>query len=106
QARAEPAARPRAGKLLNYVERTKDRLALVGEFVHRLLIVAVRVELPAAVEARLDDAGIDLAAARIERHGRADREFVEQTADAPEADAHPILVPAPIGMIGQHRLSW
>src|ERR1700724_758942 len=58
QARAEPPARTRPGKLLDDVERAEDRFALVSELVHRLLIVAVRVELPAAVEARIDDARI------------------------------------------------
>src|ERR1043166_9636321 len=54
QARAEPAARPRPGKFLDDVEGAENRIALVGELMHRLLIVAMRVELPAAVEARLD----------------------------------------------------
>src|SRR6185436_3033676 len=44
----EPPARPRPGKSLDYVERSENRFPLIGQLVHRLLIVAVRVELPAA----------------------------------------------------------
>ena len=51
--------------------------ALVVDLVHRLLVVAVGVQLPAAVDARLDRRGIGLAAPGIERHRRTDAEPVE-----------------------------
>ena len=104
QAGTEPAARPPAGELLDDVERPRDCGALVLDLVHRLLVVAVRVELPAAVEACPDGARIGLAGPGIERDRRPHAEPVEHLANAPESDAHAVFVPAPVRMIGQLRL--
>src|SRR5262245_35531333 len=104
QSGTEPTARPLSRELFDDIERSANRAALILHLVHRLLIVAVRVELPAALEAGIHGTRIGFAAPRIERDRRSNCKPVEDFSDAPESDAHPIFMPAPIGVIGQLRL--
>src|SRR5262249_45834983 len=67
------------------------------------LLVAVAHELPAGVLARLRHARVIDADARVERERRADLQPLVERVEAPEADAHAVLVPAPVRHIGQQR---
>src|SRR5437763_21625 len=83
-----PAARRLTPEFCDDRDRLVDHRLLVIELVHRYLIVAVRVELPAGIDTGLRDLRIGFAHARIERHRRADLERIEHALHAPEADAH------------------
>ena len=80
EAGAEPAARRPAPEFGDDRHRLVDHRLLVVELVHRHLVEAVRVELPAVVDAGLRDLRIGLAHARIERDGRRDLQPLEHRA--------------------------
>src|SRR5262245_35636685 len=101
--RPEPADRALAGELLDGVEAAPDHPRLVLLVVDRSLLVAVAHELPPRVLARLRDARVVHAHARVDRHRRPDLQARVERVEAPEADAHAVLVPAPVGHVGQER---
>ncbi len=101
QARAEPAQRALAGKPRDGGERALDHRRLVLFVVDRPLLVAVAHELPAGVQAGLRHARVVDAHARVDRQGRADAKALIERVKAPEAHAHAVLVPAPVGHVGQ-----
>src|SRR5262249_58654305 len=99
QAGPEPADGALAGEFLDRVERSADHAALVFLAVDRPLLVAVSHAFPARLAASLRDARIVDADARVDRDGRADLQPPVELLEAAEADAHPVLVPAPVGQI-------
>src|SRR5207237_9687085 len=98
-----PPHRPLAGELLEYIQGPLDRVALVLELVHRHLDIGMAHEFPAAVARRGRDARIALANLGIDRERRPDAEAPERGVQTPEADAHPVLVPAPVRHVGKER---
>src|SRR6185437_405160 len=105
EAGAEPAARRPDPEFRDDGHRLVDHGFLVVELVHRHLVEAVRVELPARLDTGLRDLRIGLAHARIERDGWRDLQRLEHALEPPEGDAHAVLVPAPVRMVRQHRLA-
>jgi hypothetical protein len=105
QARALPAARCRASEALDGFDRVADRPALVIEPVHRALHEAVAHEFPACGQRRLGDARIAVADIAVDRERRGDAEMAQHLEQAPEADPHAVLVPGPVGQVGQQRLT-
>ena len=91
------------GELLDHAHGPGDDGALVVELVHGDLLVGVRVELPAAVHAGPDHLRVGLADLGIDGHRRLGADALVHLAHAPEGDAHAVLVPAPVGQIGQLR---
>src|SRR5262249_7329056 len=71
--------------------------------VDRALLVAVAHELPAGVLARLRDARVIDAHSRVDRDGGLYLELLVEGVEAPEADAHAVLVPGPVRHVGQQR---
>src|SRR5262245_17766457 len=100
ETRPEPAGWAFTRKLLDYVERAVDHIALILELMHGLLIIAVGIELPSAVQAGFNRFGVRLARLRVERDGRRNAEPIEHAANSPESHTHSVFVPAPIWMIG------
>jgi hypothetical protein len=82
-----------------------DDAALVVELVHRHLVVAVGVELPAILDAGFDDLGIGFADSRVQRDRRRRADLAQHFLQAPEAHPHPIFVPAPVRHVGKLRLA-
>ena len=105
QAGSEPAHRALAGELLELVHGAVDHAGLVLLLVDRTLLPAVAHELPAGVLAGGGDARVVDRHARVDRQRRADAEALVQRVEAPEADAHAVLVPRPVGHVGQHGLA-
>src|ERR1700730_5465052 len=68
------------------------------------LLVGMAHEFPAVGTRLFGDARIVLANASIERQRRANAQALEQLEEAPEADPHPVFVPAPVRHIGNLRL--
>ena len=101
----EPAARPFAGEFLDHVHGAHDDGALVVDLVHRHLVEAVGVDLPAHVHAGLHHGGIGLADPCVERDCRRDIQFLQHLAQPPEADPHAVFVPAPVRVVGLLRLA-
>ncbi len=104
QTRPEPAARALAGELLDHLHRLLDGGALVIELVHRDLLIAMRVQLPARFQAGLHHLRIAFADPGVERHGRRGADPLQHGLHAPEADPHAVFVPAPVRMVGEERL--
>ena len=104
QAGTEPAARPLAGEFLDHVHRLVDGRALIVELVHRDLLVAMRVQLPARFQTGLDHLRIAFADLGVQRHRRRRADALQHLAHAPEADPHAVFMPAPVRMVGQQRL--
>ena len=98
-----PAARPVAGEFLDDADRPLDDLRLILDPVHRHVLVAVRGQLPAAFETGGHDLRVALADPRVDRYGRRHLQPVEHALKAPEADPHAVLVPRPVGYVGQQR---
>src|SRR5262249_18610893 len=105
QAGAAPAARSLAPEFLDDVHRFHDHAALIVELVHRHLVVTVRVELPAVFDARLDDLGVSFANSRIQRDRGLCPNLPEHLSQSPEADPHPVLMPAPVRHVWELRLA-
>ena len=105
QARPEPAARRPAPEFADDVDGLLDRAELVLDLVHRDLVVAMGVQLPAGVGDRLDHLRVGLAGAAVDGDGRRHLQPLEHSLEPPEADPHAVFVPAPVRMIGQHRLA-
>ena len=103
EARAEPAARALAGELLDHRHGLGDDGALVVELVHGDLLVGVRVELPAALQAGLHHLRVGLADPGVDGDGRLGADALVHLAHAPEGDAHAVLVPAPVRQVGKLR---
>src|ERR1700722_2983972 len=68
------------------------------------LLVGMAHEFPAVGTRLFGDARIVLANASIERQRRANAQALEQLEEAPDADPHPVFVPAPVRHIGNLRL--
>ena len=105
QARPEPADRALAGELLEPVHRPHDHAALVLDLVDRALVPGMPHELPAAVLGLPRDALVVVAHARVDRQRRADAVLLVEVEEAPHADAHAVLVPAPVRHVGQQRVA-
>ncbi len=104
QARPEPAHRPPSAEALQDVEAAPDGRGLIGEQVHRHLIVAVAHELPTGAPRLLGDARIVLADAGIDGERRPQRAAREQFEEPPGPHPHAVFVPAPVGNVGQQHL--
>src|SRR5207253_435134 len=80
-----------------------DGGALVGEEVHRALRDAVAHELPARVQHRPRDRLVRADHVGVDGRGRADLSLAERLEHPPEADAHAVVVPGPVGDVGHGR---
>ncbi len=104
--RPEPAARPRAGALLDCVDDVVDDLLLfiLGLAVdQRRVVVTVAHPFPAELLAALDDARIFAADVGVERHGALDAVFFHHLHHAPDADAHAVVAPGVVQHV-RHEL--
>ena len=100
EAGAEPALRLLAGELLQQLDGLADGLALVGEQVHRPLDDPVAHELPAGVQHGAGHRLVGLDHVGVDGGGGADLPLGERVQQPPEAHAHPVVVPGPVGHVG------
>ena len=103
KARPPPSSRPVSRECGDQINGSLDGLRLILDPVHRDVLVAVRGQFPAAGEAGRHHLRIAVADFGVDGDGRRDAEPLEHPVEAPEADAHPVLMPAPIGDIGDQR---
>src|SRR3989449_161075 len=99
----EPALRRLAGEVTEELDGLTDGGALVGEEVHRALRDAVAHELPARVQHRPRDRLVRADHVGVDGRGRADLSLAERLEHPPEADAHAVVVPGPVGDVGHGR---
>ena len=105
QPRAEPADGAGAGEGLQPVHGAMDHAALVRLLVDRALLPGMAHELPPGVPGGGGHPFVVVADARVDGERRADAQPPEHFMETPEADAHPVFVPGPVGHVRQQHLA-
>lgn len=105
EARALPAAWRPAGEVADGLDRVGDGGTLVLHLVHRLLDEAMPHEVPAGLVRGLAGLAIEFAGGAVDGERRLQLARLQRLQETPEADAHPVLVPRPVGDVGQQRLA-
>ena len=102
EAGAEPAPGRFPGELPQHLDGLADGRALIGEEVQGALDHAVGHELPARVQHRARHRLVGLDDVRVDGGGGADLPLGERLQQPPEAHAHSVVVPGPVGHV-RHR---
>lgn len=105
KSRAEPSARPSAGKPFDRRDGLSDGGSLVLEKSHGRLNEAVRHELPAGIAGGAGETWAVLAYRGIDRERRLDIEAIQRRLQAPETNPHAVLVPGPVGQVRHHGIT-
>ena len=102
---AFPAARRLAGEFADGVNGLLDCQRLIFDLVHRFLHKTVAHEIPAGGACGFAGGAVNLDRRAIDGERCLDVACFQHFDKAPEADAHAVLVPGPVGNVRQQRLT-
>jgi hypothetical protein len=104
QRRSQPSLGRLAGIFLQLGEHPMDHVLLILDSGQGPLDPAMAAQVPAGVEAGIDDLRIDVTDRAVEHQSAARPELVEDALETPEADALAIFVPGPVWNVGHGLL--